>query len=323
MLGICEESCTVSMMSELGSAHKAKLQASKALTDQISRINTRLFSYQKATDNVQSRAKLKVLQDLNPEASKAKELKRNKRRRMIWNQKKSKPSSKKRIIETFDSVTPVREYKKKITIEERLEVVRWYDRMMKGEGDDEKKDEEEAEKENEEGAEQEESELQEHRAEKMKSKQKRKKGSCRRKGRNLLALARTKFPGIVGQHTALCRWSQSAKKQRWEDLPEKVRKEAKEVPDVWKAALGHGESKGKQRFQQVPNEVMKSLDEHMCLICQGVSAVTERCEEVLLHEIVQSSVIYAIFLCLRSFACGHIQCCFPFSSYAFRCCLDM
>lgn len=290
MIDLCENSNTVSFLSQLGSAREAKLKASRELTARVAKIDAKVFAWKKACDNAQNRAKLRVLEDLNPEVSKGKKLKRAKRRRLAWNQKKSKPSSQKRIKETFDSVTPIREYKRKITIEERLEVVRWYNAMVNDGKDAETKKEDGKKKDEEDEENAKDDKSQKKKKQKKKSEQKeaaQEKGKKRR--RNLLALARKQFPGIVNQHTSLSRWAHSAKIQQWESLPEKVRKEAKEVPDEWKSAFGLG-LKGKQRFQQVPSEVLKSLDEHMCLICQGVSAVTERCEEVLLAEIVQSSV---------------------------------
>ena len=50
--------------------------------------------------------------------------------------------------------------------------------------------------------------------------------------------------------------------QRWTEIPPHIRTQHKEVPDIWKEALGLENKKGKVRLQSVPLPVLTSLDEH-------------------------------------------------------------
>jgi len=103
-------------------------------------------------------------------------------------------------------------------------------------------------------------------------------------------IAQQKFPGVVTKHINIMRWVKSAKEHRWEDLPEQVQQNHRDVPDDWRRAFSL-DSTGRTRLQQVPGEVLQALDKHMVLVCHGISAVTQRNEEVLLHEIVGSLVV--------------------------------
>eukprot|EP00434_Breviolum_minutum_P031218 symbB.v1.2.027609.t1/scaffold2843.1/size69054/7 len=109
-----------------------------------------------------------------------------------------------------------------------------------------------------------------------------------KRGTNMQVIAQQKFPGVVTKHINIMRWVKSSKEHRWEDLPEQVQQNHRDVPDDWRRAFSL-DSKGRTRLQQVPGEVLQALDKHMVLVCQGISAVTQRNEEVLLHEIVTTA----------------------------------
>lgn len=86
---------------------------------------------------------------------------------------------------------------------------------------------------------------------------------------------------------SISRWVKQASVQKWQDVPEHIRRQHKELPDVWKEAAGlASKKKGKVRLQSVPAEVLASLDEHMSVMTSGVSSVTARNEEVMIWQIV-------------------------------------
>ena len=130
----------------------------------------------------------------------------------------------------------------------------------------------------------------EEEVEKGSCEQKVQKQSKRKRGRNLQRMAELQFPHLVGPWISVSRWVQRSKDQQWDNIPQHIREQHKEVPDVWKEAFGNTKKKGKPRFQSVPPEILKSLDEHMAILTSGVSQVTERNEEIMLWQIVDGLV---------------------------------
>eukprot|EP00438_Fugacium_kawagutii_P029399 Skav223380 [mRNA] locus=scaffold2634:201140:209818:- [translate_table: standard] len=265
-----EEGSTVLTLAKLGASQQRASHKVDELSRQITRNQSRLQGMKKTLDGKKNKAKLKALEGLDADKVEQAKSKTNKRRRLNWNVKKAKQDAKKRIKETFTDMTPVRTYQKQSTLEEKLQVVQWYNKQLKGE---------KPEVVSEQGAE-EVPGPEEDKKKGGKKKGLRKRASKRKKGRNLAAMARKEFPNIVGPNTSLSRWAAACKAQRWEDIPQRVREQNKEVPDSWKHAFGLKDGiKGRQRFKQVPGEVLRRLDEHMVLVCQGLSKVTERNEE--------------------------------------------
>lgn len=275
-----EGASSVTMMSKLGAANEACTSKLSAQRQKLTRAQINLTRWNRVLQERKQRAKLRALERLDPEKCQQRKQMINKRRRMIWSRRTPKQNVKKRIKETFEDMAPVKRYRPKVSIQDRLEVVRWYNEQVKLVNPSVNPDEEQ---------EQEQDQQEEKPRRKRKGQRKCRNKTYIKRGVNLLDIAMKRFPATVGPHTCLSRWSQAASRQKWEDLPESVRTANKEIPDSWKKAFGLQDWKGHQRLQKVPKEVLRSLDEHMVLHCQGLSEVTERNEEVLIHEIVVSS----------------------------------
>ena len=280
MIDHTENATSVSMLSKLGAASEKENELISGHSVKIAKFQIKLNKITTAQTARSRRGKLKALEQLDHEKRREKQTQTKKRRRWNWSMRKAK--CKKRIAEDFGDMPPLKRYKRQCTIQDRLEVVRWYDKQIdllksgaiRSIDDDEDHNDTDED---------------DQTVPASKRKDKRTRKSHRRKGVNLLKAAAKKFPHIVTENISLGRWSKTAKVQRWEQIPELVRMNQKEIPDDWKRAVGVTSVKGKQRFQKVPREVMKSLDEHMVMVCQGLSSVTKRNEEVLIHEIVIAS----------------------------------
>ena len=295
-----EDGGSLVLLSKLGAAREKAKTKAEGMLKKVTCIDVLLFAWKRDQEHQDKRSKLKALEKLDPEKCAQKQQKTNKRRRMRWNQKCTKKDVKKRIQETFEGMSPVRKYRKQVSIQEKLEVVRWCNKFLEGKKGEEQADEEhEAEdaplhmqkkkrqkrnKKKKQEAEEEEANEKPEAAQPQRTKQRK----CRQ-GIHILKLAQKEFPELVGPNTSLGRWAKQAQAQHWEEIPERVRKEHRELPDVWKQAVGNDRMKGQKRFKKVPSEVLKALDEHMVLVCRGLSDVTERNEEVMIREIALTS----------------------------------
>ena len=290
MLDSVESQTTVLLLSKLGSLAEQARKGTENLQNMVSKLSNRIASHAKTDRDKKNKAKLLALERLDPEKSQEKKQRKDKRRRMYWSQKAIKKKGNKRIQETFDAMSPVKVYKEKVSIEKRFGVVRWYNNFLQ-DFDQQKKQKEQEQEGQKRGDEDDENKLSPGSKKKQRKRERKRQdkahgnGRIRRFGVNILNKAIAEFPGVVNRHTSLSRWADAAKKQRWEDIPEEVRKAHKEIPDDWKRSFGETNSKGQQRYQKVPAEVLTALDEHLMLVCRGLSDVTERNEEVMLREI--------------------------------------
>ena len=298
----------LNMLSKMGaSLEKVKMSLSEG-TSKITKLQMKLGAWREREKSKAGRAKRVALERLDPEASAEKHASVKQRRRMNWHRKKATGKAKKRIEEDFDNLVPTKVYRPRPTIAQKLEVVQWYKEML------EKRCTEDTDEDSEPKDPQQESD---HESRKRIRKKQRRRTTKKKKamvspssagharhgakrGMNMHIVAQQKFPAVVGPHVNLMRWVKSAKAQRWEDLPEQAQQNHREVPDDWRRAFDLS-SKGKIRLKHVPGEVLQALDKHMVLVCQGVSPVTERNEEVLLHEIVGGLVV------LLSSNCGFLS----------------
>ncbi|CAK9029025.1 unnamed protein product [Durusdinium trenchii] len=277
LFGDEDELTTVSVLSKLGGANEQAKTEQEAKCKKVSELAIRLSGMRKTAQQKSQKAKERALSKLDEDDEKKKKDKRNKRRRHIWSLTVGR-GKKKRIEDDFEGMKSKKEHRPKLTIQQRLDVVNWVlakkkeiasdSPESKGTSEDEEVDEEEEE------------------VEKGSCEQKVQKQSKRKRGRNLQRMAELQFPHLVGPWISVSRWVQRSKDQQWDNIPQHIREQHKEVPDVWKEAFGNTKKKGKPRFQSVPPEILKSLDEHMAILTSGVSQVTERNEEIMLWQIV-------------------------------------
>lgn len=281
LFGDEDELTTVSVLSKLGGANEQAKTEQEAKCKKVSELAIRLSGMRKTAQQKSQKAKERALSKLDEDDEKKKKDKRNKRRRHIWSLTVGR-GKKKRIEDDFEGMKSKKEHRPKLTIQQRLDVVNWVlakkkeiasdSPESKGTSEDEEVDEEEEE------------------VEKGSCEQKVQKQSKRKRGRNLQRMAELQFPHLVGPWISVSRWVQRSKDQQWDNIPQHIREQHKEVPDVWKEAFGNTKKKGKPRFQSVPPEILKSLDEHMAILTSGVSQVTERNEEIMLWQIVDGLV---------------------------------
>lgn len=298
MVSIVVGSTCLNMLSKVGAClETVKLSLSQG-TSKITKLQMKLAAWRESEKNKVRRAKHAALQELDPEASAEKQAAAKKRRRMNWQRKKATSKTKKRIQEDFDSLAPAKVYTSRPTIAQKLEVVRWFKEMLeerckKDRGEDSEPEDPRSESDHENRK-----RIRKKQRRRTTKKKKAMTSPCSagharhgaKRGTNMQVIAQQKFPGVVTKHINIMRWVKSAKEHRWEDLPEQVQQNHRDVPDDWRRAFSL-DSTGRTRLQQVPGEVLQALDKHMVLVCQGISAVTQRNEEVLLHEIVGSLVV--------------------------------
>jgi hypothetical protein len=137
-----EDGGSLVLLSKLGAAREKAKTKAEGMLKKVTRIDVLLFAWKRDQEHQDKRSKLKALEKLDPEKCAQKQQKTNKRRRMRWNQKCTKKDVKKRIQETFEGMSPVRKYRKQVSIQEKLEVVRWYNKFLEGKKGEEQADEE-------------------------------------------------------------------------------------------------------------------------------------------------------------------------------------
>ena len=296
-----EGATNISMLSKLGAALECITKKFDDASASLSRLQVRMTAWQATNKKHTARAKQRALQRLDPEETQKSHAKVIKRRRFNFaNVKTGNPSTsfKKRIQDDFTDMPPSKRYRPQVSLQERFEVVQWYKTMTSSTALVVYSDDEDECEGQDEDSEARKKAKRVRRNRKARERRARKKKTWKTKGVNLLELAMKKFPASVGPNTSLGRWAKAAERQRWADLPEQVRRDHKEIPDSWKRAVqSEGGIKGQRRFLKVPAEVLTALDQHMVLVCQGLSEVTERNEEVLLHEIVRCPVTAVLTSC--------------------------
>ena len=160
--------------------------------------------------------------------------------------------------------------RRSICIQQKLEVVNYYNQLKA----EKKKDEEKLTEPRPVGVTQ---------AELKKIFQQKREARTRLK-RNLEKMCQEKFPGVV-KRCAISRWARKAAAEQWDQLPESVRKRASETNNTWKRQV-QAPLKGRKQGGSVPWVLQKELDMLMVEASTGLSDVTERKEMVTVENVV-------------------------------------
>lgn len=91
-------------------------------------------------------------------------------------------------------------------------------------------------------------------------------------------MCKQKFPNIV-QGARVSRWYKAAKREKWADLPEALRANCTDTPNSWRTRVG-APLKGRVRGGSVPVALQVELDKLMVEVSSGLSSVSERKEIV-------------------------------------------
>lgn len=91
-------------------------------------------------------------------------------------------------------------------------------------------------------------------------------------------MCKQKFPNIV-QGARVSRWYKTAKKEGWSDLPEVMRARCTDTPNCWRSRVG-APLKGRAIGGSVPVPLQVELDMLMVEMSSGLSSVSERKEIV-------------------------------------------
>lgn len=173
---------------------------------------------------------------------------------------------------------PLKEPKNAPTIHQKLEVVRFYEKLLKEKGDAKKT-------------------LQEPRPrgagrkgrEAFQDKVKKSREALRR---NLQKLCLAKFPCVKGAQ--VCKWFARSKFERWEEMPDAMRRASSSTCNEWVKKMGLAE-RGRPQGGGVPMLLQRELDVLIGEMTMGASTVSERREVVTADCIVSSHLLFEGF----------------------------
>ena len=150
----------------------------------------------------------------------------------------------KKTIDQGQFDEPLKPMRRSICIQQKLEVVNYYNQLKA----EKKKDEEKLTEPRPVGVTQ---------AELKKIFQQKREARTRLK-RNLEKMCQEKFPGVV-KRCAISRWARKAAAEQWDQLPGSVRKRASETNNTWKRQV-QAPLKGRKQGGSVPWVLQKELD---------------------------------------------------------------
>lgn len=115
--------------------------------------------------------------------------------------------------------------------------------------------------------------------------------------RNLQRECKNKFP-VLGKSQVI-KWARAAKAERWAELPEVVRKKQGATTNEWRSKIEGIPPKGRPLGGQIPMSLQKELDVLISEMSMGRSVVSERREVVTADCIVAWNVIVNAYVSLH------------------------
>lgn len=120
----------------------------------------------------------------------------------------------------------------------------------------------------------------------------------RKRGFNMQAQCKAKFPDIVGK-TQVCKWVSARKREGWDDIPDALRQRLLVLPNTIRAQRGLG-PRGHPEGGRVPLVLQRELDTLISEVTHGRSEITTRQQIVTVDQIAPGTFQHCFLSCLTN-----------------------